>query len=170
MNIEIRTALPGEAEAAARVHVACWQTSYRGLIEQAALDAIELPKWTERRREAWSDPTRFCLVAVSEEGNIVGFCEGGKTRDCRFDGMGEVYALFVQPDGQGGGVGAALWRSMREEMRRKGYTRFMVKTLATNPASRRFYEKQGGQLSDLTSTFEFGGRSYPEVAYVYEHW
>ncbi len=168
MSIEIRTALPGEAEAGARVHVACWQTSYRGLIDQAALDAIELPKWTERRLEAWSDPTRLCLVATTKKAGIIGFCEGGKARDPRFAGMGEVYALFVQPHGQGGGVGAALWRSMREAMRGRGYTRIMVKTLATNPTSRGFYERQGGRLSDLSSTFEFGGKSYPEVAYVYE--
>lgn len=165
MAIELTPATPAHAEATTRLHIACWQHNYRGLMDGAALDAIDGAKWLERRKYAWAQPERVKILAM--EGNqLLGFCDGGATRDPRFAHCGEIYALYVRPECQGRKIGALLFAAAADALRTKGFTELMVKTLGTNPQSRAFYEKQGCILSPESASFEFGGKAYPEAIYL----
>ncbi len=164
--IQVREAGEGDLEAVADIQVACWQSAYRGMVEDAALDAIQREEWLARRKKAFGDPCLITLVAEIE-GKIQGYAAGGASRDSHFPEEGELFALYVRPGIQRGGLGQRLLEKMKACLKEKGYRRMVVKTLATNQHSRAFYKKCGGS-NRSASSFSFGGQSYPEVAFVYE--
>jgi ribosomal protein S18 acetylase RimI-like enzyme len=166
MDFSIREATPADASALAATQIACWQNNYRGLVDQRALDAMDVSAWTERRLAQLTNPLKVKLLAEAG-GRVIGFSDGGPPREPMFSGYGEIYSLYVHPEAQGGGVGRRLFLAVAQKLFEKGYARLVVKTLATNPQSRAFYERQGGEIVG-ESSFEFGGRSYPEVAYGYD--
>jgi hypothetical protein len=80
MEITVRSAMPEEAEAIARMHVRSWQAAYRGLFPDAYLDGLDWREWAERRRADIADGDKQVRVAV--DGTVVlGFASFGPTRD-----------------------------------------------------------------------------------------
>ena len=164
MSFTIREATPIDAEAIVAIHVACWQTAYRGLMPDEILNSIDSELWLTRRRAFFERPGCVRKVAL-REGAIIGFSDGGPCRESRFADAGEVYSLYVRPGEQGGGVGAALFRAVSAELRARGYSSCLVKTLLNNPKSRAFYEKMGCTFAG-ESSFELGGKRFPEAMYL----
>jgi len=58
---------------------------------------------------------------------------------------GEIYTLYVLPDEQRRGYGAALFNAARDYLVGAGYRRLIVWTLAESPF-RAFYAKLGGEI------------------------
>lgn len=167
MQVRILPAFPEDAPAIVAVHIACWRQNYAGLIEQSALDSIEESEWLFRRQKHLAHPDRIKLIAKDESGNVLGFADAGQARDSvAFPDFAEIYAFYVDPAAQGLGLGKKLFAAMKVILVKEGFANFYVKTLGTNSASRSFYEGRGGELAGEGS-FEFGGKSYPEVAYRY---
>ena len=42
LAITVRSARPGDAEAIAQLHVASWRVAYRGIVDDAYLDALDV--------------------------------------------------------------------------------------------------------------------------------
>lgn len=166
MGLVVRDSGPADAEAIVRLHVACFRVNFKGLMEQAAIDAIDEKEWFERRKEILTRPERIKLVAESG-GKVVGFCDGGATRDQHYNDCGELYALYVDPGHQAGGVGKALVTEMKARLKAAGYSRMMVKTWASNPPARRFYASLGG-VNRGAASFFYEGQWYPDAVFVYE--
>jgi GNAT superfamily N-acetyltransferase len=78
------------------------------------------------------------------------------------EGSGEIEALYVDPDAQGAGLGAALVAQARAELAAAGFERVTLWTFRHNPASRLFYERLGF-VWDGTETRDEDG---PIVRYV----
>ena len=91
-------------------------------------------------RAALADPRRWKLGAATPGGRLVGVLsmrpdEGDAT-------IGHLSALFVDPEFQGRGVGAALLARCEAEWRRRGMKRGCLWTPRGGPAER-FYERHG---------------------------
>ena len=77
-SIVIRPAQMSDAPGIARVHVDAWRSTYRGLVPDAFLDALQ----TDSRERFWratlSNPTAPARVFVAQEpgGAVVGFAGG----------------------------------------------------------------------------------------------
>lgn len=155
-----------DAEGIVSVHIACWQNNYRDLMDAEALANIPQEEWLERRRRCLQNPERV-LRLIEHEKKVIGFCDGGPSRDQNYPDVAEIYALYVSPGFQGLGLGASLLSAVATTLKAQGFPRLMVKTLHTNPQSRGFYESAGGKFVG-ESSFEFGGRKYPEAIYVYD--
>ncbi len=166
--MEVREALPADAEAIARVHVRGWQFAYRGLVPDHYLDSLSVDdERTKRNRQLLSQlgPSRKMWVAV-ELSQVVGFAGAGPTRDEDTSGpTGELYAIYVDPDHWGRGAGSALMGSVHDFLDSEGYREATLWVLEDNERTRRFYERHGWEFDGTTKADERPGFTLHEVRY-----
>jgi ribosomal protein S18 acetylase RimI-like enzyme len=162
----IRQATLADGPAIAKVRVDTWRTAYRGIIPEDYLFTMSYEKseqsWTRHWSEGESAGT-WTFVAVDESGQIVGFVSGGTGRDNDQEYKSELYAIYILPGYQGGGIGRLLTLALVEKLVQVGYDSMLLWVFANNPA-RRFYEALGGQLVK-TNQFELSGVIINEVGY-----
>ena len=96
------------------------------------------------RRPGWT------TFVAERDGEIVGFASVGPSRDER--GLGELYAIYVDPDSWSQGAGRALVARAEEQLAGE-YEEATLWVLAANPRARHFYER-AGWLPDGTSKSE----------------
>ncbi|GAA4199858.1 mycothiol synthase [Actinocatenispora rupis] len=87
------------------------EDAWLGVNARAFADHPDQGRWTRddllaREHEPWFDPAGF-LLAEDATGALVGF-HWTKVHDEGQRQVGEVYVLGIDPDAQGGGLGAAL--------------------------------------------------------------
>ena len=161
----VRPAEPPDAGAIARVHVACWRTTYRGAVPDAYLESLSVDQRTARWANALarSGGGQSVHVAEDETGTIVGFASGGPARTDHPLFRGELYAIYVLAEHQRRGLGRRLVRPVVAALIDAGIASLLVWVLADNPA-RRFYEALGG-VPIADQQIEIGGAPLTEVAY-----
>jgi GNAT superfamily N-acetyltransferase len=131
----IREATAIDAESIARVRVASWRASYRGIIDDAYLDALSVDAGRDRYLRTF-DPAPaagFTRVAADDDGRVVGFATGGVARGpAAARRQGEVWMIYLMPDAQRHGLGTRLMRSMARGLDRRGLGSMVVWALARN--------------------------------------
>lgn len=138
-----RRAGPGDAHAIARVHVATWRTTYRGLLPDEFLDALTEAHYADRWRRGIDDAASRVYVA-EHDGAIAGFASGGRERAGEDGFRGELYALYVDDYAQGLGYGRELVRAVVDGLRDMAIDDMIVWVHRENQAARSFYERLGG--------------------------
>lgn len=166
-SILIRPAVLADSEGIAHVHTASWQSAYRGLLPDAWLDAL---RW-EDRKVRWdailSSETRGkVFVAVSQENEILGFASIGASRDEdeEQEKVHELYAIYLQPERWGKGIGHALLNAVMSEVPETAI-RMELWVLEDNKRGRDFYERQGFRLDGATKLAQIDGYELEEVRY-----
>jgi ribosomal protein S18 acetylase RimI-like enzyme len=163
----IREATAIDAESISRVRVASWRAAYRGIIDDAYLDALSVEAGRERYLRSF-DPAPaagFTRVAADDEGRVVGFATGGAARGAGVPPReGEVWMIYLLPDAQRHGLGTRLLRSMARGLDRRGLGSMAVWALARNLPARGFYERLGGRLAGERAT-TVGAQRLDEVMY-----
>lgn len=163
--IKIRKMKPSDLSAVAKLHVRSWQSAYRGIFPDTYLDSLDPRVLEERSRRGIAvNPDVIRLVAL-EKSVPVGLLVGLENRTPVLvpEARSEIWFLYVHPDHWGRGVGRALLR----EFLSLAEAPVVVWVLGKNLAGRKFYESLGGKLLDVTQDFDFEGKKYPEVAYLY---
>ena len=93
--MRVRAAVERDAEAVARVHVESWRSTYRGLVPDDYLAGLSV----ERRADVWrrliaeAGADRGVLV-LEDDGDVIGFCHYGPSRDDDVAGTGEVTSIY----------------------------------------------------------------------------
>ena len=95
-------------------------------------------------------------------GRTLGFVSVGPSRDEH--GVGELYAIYVDPDEWSRGAGRALIVRAEERLAEE-YAEATLWVLEDNPRARRFYESAGWHPDGGRQTVERLGVSPPEVRY-----
>jgi GNAT superfamily N-acetyltransferase len=116
------------------VHVRTWQAAYEHVFPPERLAELSV----ERRAAQWRESPP--LVAEIG-GTVVGFVSVGASRDA--DASGELFAIYVEPDHWGTGVGGDLLAAGEQRLRELGHTDAILWVLEDNPRARRFYERAG---------------------------
>lgn len=166
--MRIRLAVPEDAAAIARVHVASWRSTYRGLLPEDVLANLSVERreemWRQQTETARQDPRRgFVLVAEDDGGEVVGFVSAGPDREAGSDFDRELYAIYLLEAHQGQGIGRMLVDQVVDRFRAQGYGSMRVWVLDGNPAEA-FYQRLGGRRVG-TQTLTIGNADYLEVAY-----
>ena len=165
----IREATAIDAESVARVRVSAWRAAYRGIIDDAYLDALSVDAVRERYLRGFDpDPAAsFTRVAADDDGRVVGFATAGAARGVGPRRLGEVWMIYLLPSAQRQGLGARLMRSMARGLDRRGLASLVVWSLARNEPARRFYEHLGGRVvGERTSAV--GAQRLQEVCYGWD--
>ncbi|WP_458688604.1 N-acetyltransferase family protein [Nocardia tengchongensis] len=147
----LRSAVPEDAMAVARVHVRAWQAGYRGLLPEEHLDglrAVERAKRYTFHLTGAGDPAT--TVALDRAGTVCGFVTTGPCRDDESLAVGEVLALHVDPDRWGQGVGTVLIGAARARLAGAGFAEAVLWVLAGNDRAERFYRRDGWEYDGAT--------------------
>lgn len=168
--MRIREGTADDARGIAEVHVASWQTTYRGILPDNYLANLSVDdrerSWARQIGEA--EFATFAYVAEDDSpgavSRIVGFASGGPRREGRADIDGELYAIYLLAETQGQGIGSQFVRAVAQRLAREGMTSMLVWVLEDNP-SRRFYEALGGELLPERHTSIVGGTPLVHVSY-----
>ncbi len=163
--VNIRKAVPGDAEAIADVHVATWRTTYTGIVAQAYLDALSVDERTAvwQRRLANVTASRSEIFVADVRGRVVGFVAGGPRQSPTNGYDAQLHAIYLRSEAQGRGAGRALARVWAAAAISRGLAAAVVDVLAGNPA-RGFYEHLGAHhLEDIEVVI--GGGSHIEARY-----
>jgi GNAT superfamily N-acetyltransferase len=80
----------------------------------------------------------------------LGFVTFGGSRDEDAKDLGEVYALYVDPERYRGGVGRVLMAEARRRLADAGFNEAILWVLQGNDRARRFYEGEGWEADGTT--------------------
>jgi len=158
----VRRATGDDAEGIAFVQERGWQQAYRHVFPVEELDRggfIHTARWRERLDRP---PAGWSTFVADRDGVVVGFTSVGPSRDER--GIGELYAIYVDPDDWSTGVGRALIERAEEQLRSE-YAEVTLWVLEDNPHARRFYERAGWSLDGGRKAEARWGVRAPEVRY-----
>ncbi len=128
-----------------------WQATYPALIPQAQIDAMLADRYAPQRiREQLDDPRQAWWVARQDH-TLTGFAhallhESG----CKLD------KLYVHPDRQRHGIGAALEKTVEDWARRQQARRLWLQVNRGNTQAIAAYVKYGFRIVE-SRVFELGG-------------
>ncbi len=159
----VREAALDDAAAIARVHVASWRTTYRGLLHDEFLASLGEEPYTERWRRVIGDGSSRVFV-VDEDGDIVGFASCGRERAGEVGFAGELYAIYVLDSAQRHGHGRELVRAVAGALREMRLDDMIVWVLRDNTPARQFYERLGG-VYVRAQPITIGAATLEEVSY-----
>ena len=138
-DFTIRPADVRDAAGIGFVHCRGWQAAYAGLLPETILQGMSPEKSAARFRQ---EGCRDTLVA-EQNGRVVGFCGYGGWRDDPDPDEGEIIGLYVLPELQRQGIGAALMKAALAELAARGCRAVSLWVLQGNDRAARFYERQG---------------------------
>jgi ribosomal protein S18 acetylase RimI-like enzyme len=160
MKYKVREAQREDAISVARVQVHTWKATYSGIVPDQYLDHMTYEK-REKKWEEWI-PKQNVYVAENEQGDIVGFSNGGKKWTTQFpNDTGELYAIYILKNNQRQGLGRQLLKPLLDRFLREGVYSMVVSVLKDNPY-RSFYERLGGAEID-TKEVNIDGEMLEEV-------
>ncbi|MHA6780320.1 N-acetyltransferase family protein [Pseudonocardia saturnea] len=154
--VELRDATPADAHALATVQVASWRAAYRGLMPEEVLAGLSVPDLDR----VWSDrftarPPRTSVVVALDASRLVGFAAAGPPlvdTDRADPTLGDLYALYLDPDRWGRGVGSALQDAALDRLVTHGFTHAGLWVLEGNQRALRFYRRTGWTDTGRTRT------------------
>jgi GNAT superfamily N-acetyltransferase len=164
----IRPAEPSDAMAVARVHVRSWQATYRTLLPDDYLDQLRPEDRAQKYDFAGLDPRKPRTIVAVDEGLICGFATTAPSRDADLPDHGELYALYVDPEMWGRGIGIELMSAARTRLAQAGFRHAVLWVLAGNLRAERFYRIDGWAPDGFCRTDVVWGVTVDEVRYLRE--
>jgi ribosomal protein S18 acetylase RimI-like enzyme len=153
--MELRDAMPADAESIAAVARASWHEAYDELVGAETVDST-VDRWydPESLRETIADAAAAHTAAPGEEsvflvaeraGAVVGFTNAGPTSDSEGAPTADAFLarLYAHPDHWRTGIGTALTGQLARRLRDAGYERVWLEVFAENDPGRAFYESLG---------------------------
>jgi GNAT superfamily N-acetyltransferase len=142
---------PQQADAVSALARVVWQATYAPLISQAQIDAMLADRYApERIREQLGDPRHAWWVA-QHNAAPVGFAHVLlEDSGCKLD------KLYVHPDWQRRGIGAALLREAEDWARSRQCRRLRLQVNRGNTQAIRAYLKYGFHIAE-SRVFDIGG-------------
>jgi len=169
-GIVVRPAAVSDAEAIAGVEIAAWQAAYRGIVPDPVLDGMDLDDetatWRERLRD--QDVVRMSVAELDEPPaprRLAGYVTEGPARGDDEAGLGEIWAIDVDPGAWGRGVGRALLDAAVRALATRGFAEAILWVFEANVPARGFYERLGWFADGASKPYAIGGASPLELRY-----
>ncbi|MEO8462373.1 MAG: GNAT family N-acetyltransferase [Chloroflexota bacterium] len=159
-------AVVADARAIARVRTASWRAAYAGIVPHAILERLDAEALEARFEERIAHPgPASTLVVEDRERHVVGFASVGPARDDDLPGLGEVYAIYLDPAFRGLGFGRNLFAAALARLFGAGFGEIVLWVFTDNHPARRFYERHGFALDGQARMLDFDGQPIEEVRY-----
>ena len=142
----IRTAGPDDAYDIVRINTRGWQQAYAGIVPDDVLAAMgDFKERAKRFKERLRGPGTFQIMVAEQGGATVGYVQFGPYRDGEQlnRAVGEVVAIYVEPEHWGNGAGRALLSTAVTALAKGGTPEVRLWVLEANQSARRFYERAG---------------------------
>jgi ribosomal protein S18 acetylase RimI-like enzyme len=166
-DMHVRTARPSDAAVMGALVVRAWRRAYRGLMPDDYLDDLTVDDRTDQWTRVLTselDAPRAIFVAA-DDGRIVGFIAVGGEMDVADATRGQVYALNVDPDRWGHGVGRALLAAGCGHLRAVGFATAVLWVHPDNTRACRFYRAAGWRADGTERRHDALGVEMPAARY-----
>ncbi len=163
-SVNIRRATTRDAASIARVDVAAWLATFRGIVADSVLDGLNLLQstgvWLSRLAP---EPTVFVAVL---DGTLEGFCWVRQSDDPGARSTtGEVHALYVHPDAQRRGIGSQLLEVGLDQLRQSGSREATLWAAKENSTAIQFYEAHWLRADGASKNVTMGDGSIAHLRY-----
>ncbi len=163
--IIVRRASAADASAIAQVRVDSWRSTYRGLIPDAYLDAMQVEASTALWDRVLTSGPNATSIFVAEHGtDVVGFSCGAPLHPPKHGFDAELAAVYLRREFQRAGLGRRLVAAVAEAQRAQAATGLLTWVIAGNKPARAFYEGLGGALI-VEQPFQWDGMDLVEAGY-----
>jgi ribosomal protein S18 acetylase RimI-like enzyme len=160
---KIRQPVVGDAPAMGRVHVRAWQAAYRNVMPDEYLNGLR----AEDRGAMWHRQIESAggtgLLVSVVDGSVVGFAAFGPCADD--PQIGELYAINIDPDHWGLGVGRELLQEATGHLVDSGFRELVLWVVPQNDRARGLYESEGWFSDGQTRDDEVLGATVREMRY-----
>ena len=161
----LRPAEPEDALGVAHVHVRSWQAGYRNLLPDEYLDSLRPEERAAGYNFGTRDPLHPATIVAANGATIFGFAITAPARDPDLRGVGELLALYVDPDRWGQGIGAALVAAARARLLDLGFRSAALWMMDANQRAARFYAADGWSTDGARRTESVWGAVAEEIRY-----
>ena len=154
MPLRIREAEARDVPSIASIHIRAWQAAYRGQLDDAYLDALDVEERIGQTRSMIEEaPPEFRSWIAEDGADVVGFAVTGPSQDADAEKKtGELYAIYLEPERVGTGVGRTLFEHALADLVERGFTGATLWILESNALGRRFYEAAGWTPDGTTAS------------------
>lgn len=166
-NMIIREAKLSDAKGIAKVHVDSWKNTYKNILPTEYLEKLSYEQRTELWVRNFSKVDHYVFVAESDNGEIIGFTDGGKRAENEIEGSGDLTSIYILDQFQGQGIGSKLVNKLFTKLEALGYEKIFVEVLEDNQ-SKRFYERLGARL-EKTEKISIGNKDLDLLIYVWSN-
>jgi ribosomal protein S18 acetylase RimI-like enzyme len=164
--LTIRYAQLADADRIGVIQVHAWQAAYRGVMPDAYLDELDVDdRAAYWRRQVLALLPGQRLKVIVDDGVVVGFAAAGPEHDGQAAGVGELYAINLDPQVWGRGLGRALLRDVTAELAGLGYREAVLWVVPQNDRARRLYESEEWRNDHVRRDDEVFGVVVPEMRY-----
>ncbi len=168
MSVVVRDMRIEDADQLGAVHVRSWQAAYRELMPADYLASLSVEEraamWRERLGST-AAPGVHRMVAESGS-TIIGFVLAGPAVGIEEEPrIGQLYAVYVDPDHWDTGIGHLLFAAGMEALSEDGFETAVLWVHPGNIRARSFYEAHGWVADGAEQTEELYGIVAPEIRY-----
>lgn len=164
-DLIIRDAQANDADAMGRLHVRAWQRAYRGVMPDEYLDGLQADDRIEMWRERISRSDLPPLLVAEVADVVVGFAAFGVEHPPTSPSCGELYAMNLDPDWWGQGIGRVLLRRVTEALVAMGFDEAVLWVVPENQRARALYGSEGWAADGSSSTEDILGVTVTDVRY-----
>ncbi len=165
-SVDIRYASLADAPAVANLHLIASRAVHEGVVPDAHWQSTPPAKRVAFWKEAieYGEPQ---VMVAEQGGEIVGFVGFDRSRDPKSKNTtGELWALYVDPDHIGKGVGLALWDAAREGLQDEDCTDVTVWVPLASTKALTFFDAAGFKREMNTArTVPLGGVRVEEIRF-----
>jgi ribosomal protein S18 acetylase RimI-like enzyme len=142
-SVDVRYARQADAAAVANLHLIASRALYESVVPDAHWQATT----AGQRAAFWKEAIEYGepqVMVATQAGEIVGFAGFDRSRDPKSKNTtGELWAIYVDPDHLGQGVGLALWDAAREGLQDEDCTDVTVWVPLVGSRALRFFDAAG---------------------------
>jgi GNAT superfamily N-acetyltransferase len=164
MSASLRTGEEFDLLAVGALHCRSRSAAYAHIFSAETLDALSAEAmgawWAERWK--WERETHRLTVADAD-GRLAGFTYVGPSET---PGAAELYAIHVDPDLVGTGIGRLLMTNAMNQLAEIG-DRGLLWVLEANHRARRFYDDAGWTPDGVTRIEPVNGEPVPQLRYAH---
>lgn len=165
-NLIVRDAAVDDANAMGHLHVRAWQSAYRGVMPDEYLDGLQAHDRVEMWRDRISRSDLPPLLVAAMADDVVGFAAlGAEQPPTSSPSCGQLYAINLDPDHWGHGIGRALLRRATDALLAMGYQEAVLWVVPENQRARSLYESEGWFADGGLSTEEILGVTVTDMRY-----
>ncbi len=153
MNLNIRSAVPADAEQIGAVHYQAWLETYTNLLPEKYLANQSAEKSAAIFRKTGCSN----LVVAESDSEIVGFCGWGKFRDTSLDDCtGEIQGIYLLNSFKRKHLGQQMLDFALKQLKATGCGKVGLWVLDKNKSAIPFYEKMGFTHNGITKGENLG--------------
>ena len=151
----------------AEIHVRTWECAYKGHMPDNYIKSYSIEKREKQWTKILTSVTNKSKVYVAElNGQLVGFCSGGKSRDDDMKDSAEVYSIYVDQTNLHQGVGTKLLESLTTFFQKEGFKKAGLWVLDSNEQAKKFYKSRGWIPDGSEKSETIDGMLVEELRYI----